>query len=137
MIKQKRVKTGGRKIGSINKKRKKNFKEFDLIDYYKKEGLYVLKCLDRYKIGISTNLYQRISVLNTANAFGINVINILNIKNTLVLEKQLHQILKNKLINGREWFLLDNNDINILSELTIDNLENSLFELKLNNNILF
>jgi hypothetical protein len=137
MIKQKRVKTGGRKIGSINKERKKNFKEFDLINYYKKEGLYILKCLDRYKIGISENLYARISTLNTANAFGLDVINILNIKNPLALEKKLHQILKNKKINGREWFLLDSNDINILSTLTIESLENSLSELKFNNNILF
>ena len=137
MLKTKRLKTGGRTKGVENINRKNNFVHFKLTSFIKKTGVYFVKCENRYKIGISTNLYHRISMLNTANAFGIEIVNILIIQNPLELEQSLHKILKNKLIHGKEWFVLDILDIEIVKNISVENIEKSILNLKNNNGILF
>jgi len=130
------AKTGGRKAGVRNIKTKTNFILHNVINYKHVEGLYIIKCIDRYKIGIANNLYQRILTLNTSNAFGIDIVNIIPLFNPRKTEKILHNVLSQKLINGKEWFLLNQNDIDILSNGSSDNIDEIITNLKKNNGYL-
>ena len=131
----KRTKYGGRKAGTPNVNRKDNFKRFNLTQYQRVKGVYILKCKNRYKIGMTSNLYQRISLLNSMNAFGVDIVNIITIEDNKSLEYLIHEILKKKLVNGREWFELDFTDVNILRNMSNKNIDTTLIDLK-NNNLL-
>lgn len=130
-------KFGGRKKNTPNKKTKLNFKENQLPNYVKKTGLYIINTHKYYKIGISNNLYQRISMLNTMNPYGINIINIIEISSPIEIEKQLHKYLCKKLYNGREWFELNNEDVILLKSMNINNINEILSKIRYINGFLF
>lgn len=65
------------------------------------ECIYFIKCLDRIKIGISTNLYQRFNNLVSSNAYELNMIYFHRGNNSC--EKELHLKFFDYHINS-EWF---------------------------------
>ena len=130
------IKSGGRTKGTPNKNTKCNFIDNNLLSYRNKNGLYILKTNEYYKIGISSNLYQRITILNNMNPYGVNIVNIILLKNPQIIEKQIHLILKEKLFNGKEWFALNKNDVNLLKKLNNLNIDFILHNLRIINGFL-
>lgn len=126
-------KFGGRKKGTPNKKTKDNFKINNLIEYRLKTGLYILKTHNFFKIGISSNLHNRITMLNNMNPYGVEIVHIFLIENPSLIEKQIHTILNEKLINGKEWFKLNQNDVNLLKKLNTLNIDSILNNLRMIN----
>ena len=126
-------KFGGREKGVPNKNTKHNFKVNKLHLYKNKKGLYILKTHDFYKIGISSNLYQRIRCLNNMNPYGVEIVKIILNENPILIERQIHEILKGKLFNGKEWFKLNESDVNLLININNSNIDLVLNSIKLIN----
>ena len=119
----KREKYGGRTKGTPNKLNGLHYDSEPLINYDKVSGIYVIRSLDRYKIGYATNMYRRISQLNTANAFGVVTVKLfpMDVGVARIGEKMLHKSLKGFRIHG-EWFDLDNQHLQVLHQLTLFDL---------------
>jgi hypothetical protein len=75
--------------------------------------IYIVRSLERYKIGYSGNLRtikHRLTILNKLNAYGIEPVLILRSRRAHNLEVELHTFYEDKRVNG-EWFSLTANDI--------------------------
>lgn len=82
------------------------------------EYLYIVKECDNqnYKIGRSYQVDNRIKGLQTANANKLILIDKYECRNCKILEKRIHNHLKDKRLNG-EWFFLSNDEANDVMEL--------------------
>lgn len=89
------------------------------MSYYKKRKvnyLYLLKCNEYYKIGVSDNIQCRIDALQTGNPYKISLKYKWLPKDAYRAEKIIHEVLKHK--NHRsEWFILDDIDIKKMNEI--------------------
>lgn len=99
----------------------KNDSEKDSLRYqYKKKiyswYIYLIKVNWKYKIWKTTNLKNRIKKYITENPDEIEVIHYFHCKNYNEKERELHKKFKSKNIN-REWFNLNDNDINFIKNL--------------------
>ena len=72
--------------------------------------VYVIQCLDYYKIGESKHTEKRMKQHQTSNPFDLNVVLKIHSKEPKKLEKELHSRFENVRIRG-EWFKLADEDI--------------------------
>lgn len=85
-------------------------------DYFGKlKGVYIIKIqnTNKYKIGRTVNIKTRIKQFTTGNPENIKLVYFVETEHYLSLEKHLHEIFKNDKIGG-EWFIFDNEKINII-----------------------
>ncbi len=73
----------------------------------------VSNCSGHYKIGRTNNVESRIRAIQTSNPSSIELIVYFHSDDNVSLEKELHCLFSSKRVNG-EWFMLDNNDIDLL-----------------------
>lgn len=76
--------------------------------------VYIVRSLDRYKIGLSSNLRtlkRRLDEMNTLNAYGIEQIMLIQTRRPESVEKKLHTQFNDRRVNG-EWFELTEDDLN-------------------------
>lgn len=84
--------------------------------FSKLKMVYLLKCGDRYKIGIANDIERRIKELNE-RPYPVELLYYTRpIKNAHELESKLYQKYENKRLGG-EWFNLDSDDILFISQL--------------------
>lgn len=76
------------------------------------DKIYIFKCKDTYKIGISLNIESRLKTCQTGNPYKINILFQKNVKNPRKLESILHLKFKADRLNG-EWFKLSDSQIEI------------------------
>jgi hypothetical protein len=96
-----------------------NFKEIDIAQPIKIEiekekkvyttFIYVMKIdnTELYKIGVSSEPSKRLSVIQTGSPFKVDLVNTYKVSNAYKLEKELHDLFKEKRKKG-EWFELSN-----------------------------
>lgn len=75
--------------------------------------IYVLKCGERhYKVGVATHVTKRVRYLQTSNPNKIQVVMTRLVENELNFERNLHEFLKEKRIDGgTEWFELEPQEV--------------------------
>lgn len=78
--------------------------------------LYVIKGGDYCKIGITSNVENRIYALQTANAVKIVKKLVFGFNDARPVEKVLHSTFGSKRLN-REWFMLDEKDITKIRQI--------------------
>lgn len=79
--------------------------------------LYVLKCKDVYKIGItSRSVESRVADMTTGNPFPIDVVKDYSVANAFRLEQRLHSMFHDKKVHG-EWFNLTQEDIQTIDSI--------------------
>ncbi len=78
----------------------------------KNGSIYIIKAGDKniYKIGVATDIGNRLNTLQTANYEELKVVRSFYLENVYEIEKELHFIYREKNIRG-EWFRLSDNDI--------------------------
>lgn len=74
------------------------------------DGIYIMKCNEFYKIGMSSDIKKRLNSIQSSNPYPVSLEFNKKTSNSLSIEKQLHEIYKHKNIRG-EWFKLVDNDI--------------------------
>jgi Meiotically up-regulated gene 113 len=80
-------------------------------DQRKKGVVYVVKNnYGQYKIGRSFRLAQRLQTLNSEYKENLTLIHTIETNDTVVLERSLHKVYKDKNIKG-EWFRLTKEDV--------------------------
>lgn len=67
--------------------------------------LYIIQCQQYYKIGVANDVESRLAQLSTGNPFPLEVKVIYEFENAEIVERAIHQKLKDKRIRG-EWFEL-------------------------------
>jgi hypothetical protein len=72
-----------------------------------------------YKIGITNNISNRLTTLQTASPFKLFALRIYEIKNPRQVEFSLHLLFKNKRLQG-EWFNLSEVDIDYIHGMLKD-----------------
>lgn len=72
--------------------------------------LYVLTDGDFYKIGVTSNIEQRVNSIKKLNPREITVLKLKKLDNAYSYEKSMHKKFEKKLVYG-EWFNLDQKDI--------------------------
>lgn len=72
--------------------------------------VYLIKCNDYIKIGISEDVQSRLLYLQTGNPFRLSLLESHECKNAHSIEKKIHDELSSKRVLG-EWFSLDSGDI--------------------------
>lgn len=81
------------------------------IDEFQKEGfVYLIKCDDSYKIGVSKKPHNRLNTLQTGTAKKLELIYYKKFDDCYKVEKYLHKTFNDKRISG-EWFNLEIRDI--------------------------
>lgn len=85
-------------------------------DYNEMNRVYVMKCRNFYKIGISGNPFQRLTNLQRENPFSIKLVIYKKFKNASEVERLLHRLFRNK-NTKREWFNLQKRDIKTLVKI--------------------
>jgi len=78
--------------------------------------VYLIKCLDMYKIGWSHNPQKRLESLQIGSPYKMQLLWEDTIPNYLQIEKGLHWKFEDKWIRG-EWFKLDAQDVNFILSL--------------------
>jgi len=96
-------------------------RKYTKVKKYKPTGnsrgyIYIVKCCDAYKIGIATNVDDRIKSLQTGNPNIIEKVYSKYTTSTRSLEAYLHMLYKDKKLIG-EWFKLDVIDIEDILEI--------------------
>lgn len=79
-------------------------------------GVYLVKCLDRYKIGKAQNIRFRVSALATAAPYDLEYIHGIQTRQATELERQLHNRFAAKRVRG-EWFELSAEDVSYITSL--------------------
>lgn len=77
-------------------------------------GVYVLACEERYKIGCSSKVRNRVHTIQTCNPFPIVVACVFYTEDYEQLEHRLHARFAMKRVS-REWFALSKNDVRTLA----------------------
>lgn len=90
--------------------------------------LYLIKCQQYYKIGVASDVESRLAQLSTGNPFPLEVKIVYEFDNAEIVERAIHQKLKNKRVRG-EWFELSYEDTTELHKLCLM-LGGSAFEYK-------
>lgn len=73
------------------------------------KGIYLLECQGFYKIGIASNVVQRVKDLQCGNPFSIKVVAFSPVKKAAKIEAELHRTYSKKRTSG-EWFALSKKD---------------------------
>ena len=99
------------------KKRVKENKENETVNGF----VYLIKIKDKnkYKIGLTSNLKQRISSLSNQNPFEIKLITAIENNDIYKLESELHKKFADKNIKG-EWFELSQKDVDYIKRIEDD-----------------
>lgn len=88
--------------------------------------LYIVRCNNYYKIGISLLPEQRINLIKTDNYQPVETIAIYKSKDIKGLEEGLHEVLAEEGFHERgEWFKLNHKHIGVLLELIEDVVKES------------
>ena len=74
------------------------------------QSLYLIKCQDFYKIGITNDIEDRLAQLSTGNPFDLEIIVAFEFENASFIEKSLHQKFSEQKVKN-EWFSLSEKDI--------------------------
>jgi hypothetical protein len=99
-------------ITAIKKELEKEYKESMLNIAENDEGyIYLIKCEEFYKIGITKNPKQRIAKYKTENPFVFKIIFFLICKNYQIKEQIIKRIFYEHRHRGSEWFILHENEI--------------------------
>lgn len=70
-----------------------------------KQYLYIVRCNNAYKIGVSSLPEQRVSLIKTDNYQEVEVLHIIQLEHAYEVEKDLHDVLKEEGYHIRgEWF---------------------------------
>jgi hypothetical protein len=88
-------------------------------------SIYLVKCNDFYKIGITYNVETRISCLGVGNPYPLELIYSKKLHTAEQVESFLHNKYKEKNIKG-EWFLLNEVDIEEIKNFVETSWENEL-----------
>lgn len=91
--------------------RQRVFQIYNSIGY-----VYLLKCGEFYKIGVSNRTANRIKNLDVGNPYPITIEMSQKVINNRQVERNLHEKFKNRKIKG-EWFKLDKKDIDLVKEM--------------------
>lgn len=73
-------------------------------------GVYIIRCENHYKIGVSKNPHTRIRKMKTGSPLQFNIEHFSMNENAFLIEKELHNIYKEKRVTG-EWFDLSDKDV--------------------------
>lgn len=109
-------------IDSENETKEENREEF------KKQQsgyVYFLQCDKYVKIGCTTNLANRIKVYGVKVPFRTNLVLAIKVLDCYYYENFIHELFGNKRAES-EWFLLDQNDIELVKKI-LSNKENVSF----------
>ena len=82
-------------------------------------NLIKIKDKNKYKIGLTSNLKQRISSLSNQNPFEIKLITAIENNDIYKLESELHKKFADKNIKG-EWFELSQKDVDYIKRIEDD-----------------
>lgn len=77
--------------------------------------VYLVQCNEFYKIGVATNMLQRLAGLQTGNPYPLRVIAYYRIENPVEVEARLHFRFQKK-SHGGEWFKFDEQDVKRVCE---------------------
>ena len=99
--------------------------------------IYLIRNINfEYKIGITKkSVNKRVKQLQTGNPHQLEIVSFFFIKNYNKVEKSLHNIYKNKRLNG-EWFNLTKEDVSNF-EKTVKIFEQAIIDSQENNENLF
>ena len=84
------------------------------------KGIYIITDSRAYKIGIATNIKQRVSSLQVGNPYKLKALYFNKVKRPRSIETLLHNRFQDKRLIG-EWFNLDSKDIEIVIEFIKEN----------------
>ena len=85
--------------------------------------VYLLRCKEYYKIGVTDNdVPKRIQSMKTGNPFLIQIIFMVKVKEPFELEKAIHTCFKSSRMSG-EWFSLDDDDLSVIIKIMGRNIE--------------
>jgi predicted GIY-YIG superfamily endonuclease len=79
--------------------------------------VYIIKCHDLYKIGITYNLNSRFNTIQVGNPYPLEIVYSIKHPRAIELEKYLHEYFRQKR-ELREWFKLDKEDIETIKKIT-------------------
>lgn len=85
--------------------------------------LYIIKCNQFYKIGITNNVKKRLKDLQSGNPYILELIGSFEVKNPRLAESVFHNLLSRKNVVN-EWFELNTEELSLLIE-TCDLFRNS------------
>ena len=102
-----------RKVNKVNRFIQRNSGAQDLDDY-----IYIVKCHQFYKIGITFDVDKRINFLQCGNPYPIEIIYLVRCPEVRLVEQSIHQCFIDKKIRG-EWFILNDKDIEDIKETII------------------
>lgn len=77
--------------------------------------IYLIKCLEYTKIGITNNIKNRFESISTSTPFETEILFAIGVQNSEYHEKYLHQYFQDKHQKG-EWFKLNQDDINWIND---------------------
>jgi hypothetical protein len=99
----------------VSKEELKN--KIDFLEKHCRENkeVYLMKCKNIYKIGVSWDAYSRRKYLQEIIPFPIKIIYHGEPRDAYKLEHQLHRYFKDKNYNG-EWFNLNKDDVTFVIE---------------------
>ena len=80
--------------------------------------LYLIVCQNLYKIGVASDVFNRLAALQTGNPFPLRIAECYEFSNSEVIEKALHQKFSNRRKRG-EWFDLSQKDLLVLEKLCL------------------
>ncbi len=79
------------------------------------EGIYIITDGEYCKIGIATDIEQRVKQLQTGNARKLEVLHYEKVRNAKKIESKLHKKMKHKRLSG-EWFDIDDDGIDYIRD---------------------
>lgn len=79
-------------------------------------GVYLLRCGEHYKIGMSDNVSKRVKQIQTNSPHEVKHIHTIPTDNPSDLEQQLHTRFASKRVRG-EWFALSDDDVSFICSL--------------------
>lgn len=94
------------------------FKEQDRIRF--QQYIYLIRCGKYFKIGISGNPLKRAESIQTSTPYKTELLYAERFENATEIEKELHQLLKDKRVRG-EWFELQKGDFSKIQEVFDNN----------------
>lgn len=85
--------------------------------------LYIVRCNDAYKVGVSTLPEQRIALIRTDNYQPVQTIAIIGLPDAYRIEKEPHELFKEQGAHIRgEWFKLPEELVAALPEALVEAL---------------
>lgn len=106
------------RIGAVREEENNN--SYDHICSIKKEidgYVYLIHSEGKYKIGKTKDPKSRMNGYRAENPHGFNIIEMFKCKSYSKQEKEMHKIFQDKRIGNREWFNLDEKDVDKFKSL--------------------